>query len=385
MIDPEKSRTAAQPSGSSATVAVVSVAAGAAAAVVGPPLVDEAVRVVTAGQREWEDLSGAAATFEKVAGDLSRVDDGLRHILNLPSDVVSSLPEGLRELALSLEDKAHPFKSSLSEHVTGVIPQTEHWNGAVFSSILGAISQGFHAWDESLVSIFGHHAPIATRDHNSPGEAPVSIETAVSHNSPVDGDINIDLVKHMFPERSWENIDRYAPTVIDSLRSQGINDPRMLVVALSTIRAESEGFTPIDEKVGRSNSETVPYDHYEHRRILGNTEDGDGARFRGRGFIQLTGRYNYQHIGGQIGVDLVNHPEMANSPDVAAKVLAQFIKNHEPAIRDALDQNDLAAARRLVAGSIFGLSRFSDAFHKGQEQIEGQEQIVAKRDSWALS
>lgn len=44
---------------------------------------------------------------------------------------------------------------------------------------------------------------------------------------------------------------------------------------------------------------------------LGNTEDGDGVRFHGRGFVQLTGRRNYQDMSNRLGVDLVGKPELA--------------------------------------------------------------------------
>ncbi len=58
------------------------------------------------------------------------------------------------------------------------------------------------------------------------------------------------------------------------------------------------------------------FNKYEGRRDLGNTEPGDGYRFRGRGF-QITGRKNYTRIGKAIGRDLVNDPELANDPYVA--------------------------------------------------------------------
>ena len=51
---------------------------------------------------------------------------------------------------------------------------------------------------------------------------------------------------------------------------------------------------------------------YEGSSILGNNQPGDGPRFKGRGYIQLTGRWNYGHYGKMIGVDLVNNPQLAS-------------------------------------------------------------------------
>lgn len=54
---------------------------------------------------------------------------------------------------------------------------------------------------------------------------------------------------------------------------------------------------------------------------LGNTQAGDGIKFRGRGFVQLTGRTNYQKMSVITGVDLVASPDLAMKLDVAAHIL----------------------------------------------------------------
>jgi hypothetical protein len=61
-------------------------------------------------------------------------------------------------------------------------------------------------------------------------------------------------------------------------------------------------------------------------RGMQNTEPGDGFKYRGRGFIQLTGKKNYREIGAIIGVDLVNNPDKANDPQIAARAAAAYFK-----------------------------------------------------------
>ena len=141
----------------------------------------------------------------------------------------------------------------------------------------------------------------------------------------------------------------------------------MLLVALATIRAEAESFLPLTEAESPFNTSPSgpPFDLYDHRRDLGNQGPPDGALFRGRGFVQLTGRANYTHFAHEINQPLVANPDLAASPVIAAQLLARFLAHKESAIRHALAANDLAAARRLVNGGTHGLDRFTAAYTTG--------------------
>jgi predicted chitinase len=63
---------------------------------------------------------------------------------------------------------------------------------------------------------------------------------------------------------------------------------------------------------------------YEGRRDLGNVNRGDGVRYKGRGFIQITGRDNYRRAGQALGLPLEQNPELASRPDVAAKIAVWY-------------------------------------------------------------
>ena len=161
--------------------------------------------------------------------------------------------------------------------------------------------------------------------------------------------------------------------MLDGLRAAKLADKQMLNMALSTIRVETAGFVPIPEGQSAGNTVNSPFDRYEpgsgvpHNvsHNLGNTQPGDGARFKGRGYVQVTGRDNYKRIGDQIGADLVGNPELANDPATAGRILAQFLKNKETTIRAALGSNDLTDARIAVNGGTHGLPEFIAAYNIG--------------------
>ena len=69
------------------------------------------------------------------------------------------------------------------------------------------------------------------------------------------------------------------------------------------------------------------------------------------------------------GNQLVEDPELANQADIAGKLLASFLKSHEPQIRSALAKGDLKTARRLVNGGSHGLDVFTQAFNIGKSLI----------------
>lgn len=183
------------------------------------------------------------------------------------------------------------------------------------------------------------------------------------------------MILGMFPATPRANIVANLPAVLSALRDMRIGDHDMVCMALATIRAEAAPFLPLVE--GESRYNTNPGGHtfgrYDGRRDLGNTMPGDGPKFRGRGYVQLTGRANYTLFGPKVGVDLIAHPEKAADPVVAALLLGRFMLDHQWLIRRALaDENDergLAAARRAVNGGSNGFAAFAEAFAVGDVAI----------------
>lgn len=176
--------------------------------------------------------------------------------------------------------------------------------------------------------------------------------------------LTLDAVKQLFPATKASNIARNLPYVAAALNVVGLVNRAMICSALGTIRAETEGFVPISEFPSHFNTTpgSPPFSAYDGRKSLGNTQPGDGARFRGRGFVQLTGRANYHTYAAKIGLDIESFPDLANAPEVAAVLLATFLNDVAGPMQAALAANKLAVARKLVNGGTYGLDKFSSVF-----------------------
>lgn len=120
------------------------------------------------------------------------------------------------------------------------------------------------------------------------------------------------------------NVEHHWPLLYEALAERGIADRPVVIAALATIGVEASSFAAINE-IGGADYFTQMY---EGRGDLGNTQPGDGARYHGRGLIQITGRANYRTYGQKLGVDLEGHPDLALDPRIAALIFAAYFTDH---------------------------------------------------------
>lgn len=184
----------------------------------------------------------------------------------------------------------------------------------------------------------------------------------------------------VFPHTLRKNLQIYAPYVFAALDAAGYapasaNARLMGKLALALMRVECEGFEPISESPSRFNTAPggTPFGLYDPpnpaAKALGNTQAGDGARYKGRGFIQLTGRGNYANFGACSGLPLERLPHLANLPEAAAALLVDLLKAKQAPLLAAIKRSDLARARRLINGASHGLDRFKAACNAFDEAL----------------
>jgi predicted chitinase len=135
---------------------------------------------------------------------------------------------------------------------------------------------------------------------------------------------------------------------------KGLLNKPTLIAALATIGVETGGFRPIPEYGGNDYFTEM----YEGRSDLGNTQPGDGVRYRGRGFIQITGRANYRRYGQKLNVPLEAQPDLALDPKVSTQILVEYFWDREVDLL-AVD-GDWRGVRRAVNGGQNGWDHFWD-------------------------
>ena len=146
-------------------------------------------------------------------------------------------------------------------------------------------------------------------------------------------------------------IDRattFLPFIEAAMAEFEINTTQRQTMFLAQVGHESGGLHWLTEIWGPTDVQL----RYEGRADLGNTEPGDGSKFKGRGLIQTTGRANYQATGDALGVDLIEAPTLLAEPELAGRSAAWFWKAH--GLNELADVGDFMRITRRINGGLNG-------------------------------
>ncbi len=137
-----------------------------------------------------------------------------------------------------------------------------------------------------------------------------------------------------------------APAMQEKLAAAGIDTELRIAHFLAQTCEESDGYcTTVEYASGLA---------YEWRADLGNNQPGDGVKFKGRGLIMITGRYNYTSYGKLLGLDLIDKPTLAADPVNAVAIAVAYWNDH--GLNAFADKDDIETITRRINGGLNGLA-----------------------------
>lgn len=131
-----------------------------------------------------------------------------------------------------------------------------------------------------------------------------------------------------------------------ALQEGQINTPQRIAAFLAQLAHESGEYRYMEELADGG--------AYEGRTDLGNTQPGDGRKFKGHGPIQITGRANHKACGEALGLDLVNNPTLICKPDNGTRAAVWFWNSRQ--LSTLADVDWFKAITRIINGGLNGLS-----------------------------
>lgn len=156
--------------------------------------------------------------------------------------------------------------------------------------------------------------------------------------------MNDSQLKKIMPFATAQNIARFSKPINDTCEKFAIDTPIRQAAFLAQLAHESGSLRYVKELADGS--------AYERRLDLGNTEPGDGPRFKGRGLLQITGRDNYYRLGRYLGIDLVSNPERLEEPGLAALSAGWFWV--EKGLNDLADKGLFERITKRINGGLNG-------------------------------
>ena len=163
--------------------------------------------------------------------------------------------------------------------------------------------------------------------------------------------ITVEQLMQIAPNASKERLHELTPSINQTLEKYQINTPLRIAHFIAQVAHESDRFNAMEEY--------ATGEAYEGREDLGNTEPGDGKRFKGRGLMQLTGRSNYKQFSKAMNQDFIADPSMVAKLPYAVLVAGWFW-HVEKDLNPLADQNNVREITRLINGGYNGLDERED-------------------------
>lgn len=159
--------------------------------------------------------------------------------------------------------------------------------------------------------------------------------------------ISKEQLHSIMPHATAENLEKFTQPLNETMEKYQINTPQRISCFLAQLAHESGCLKYVRELAdGKA---------YEGRKDLGNSESGDGVKFKGRGLIQITGKINYAALSKEFGQDFLQHPELLEGPVWATMSAGWFWST-----RKLNEFADMMAFERITKRINGGLNGYAD-------------------------
>lgn len=172
--------------------------------------------------------------------------------------------------------------------------------------------------------------------------------------------ITVEQLKKIVPFHNKKYSESIANALNVCMREFEINTRLRVCAFIAQLAHESGSFTYVKEIASGA--------AYEGRKDLGNTQPGDGVRYKGRGWIQITGRANYLQCGKALSLDLISKPELLEQIENAAKSAGWFWKSR--GLNEIADKEDFKLITEKINGGYNGLPDRLQFYEKAKEVIK---------------
>lgn len=232
---------------------------------------------------------------------------------------------------------------------------------------------------ETAHALAEHYRAIADLLEAEYGEASVPVATTVLL-------VTADQLREIFSRPGADDLDDIADHLQDAMMAYGITTTRRVAAFLAQIGHESAGLRRTVENLNYTTAARIrvvwparfpsiasaePFvrnpsglANHVYADRMGNSapETGDGWKYRGRGYIQLTGRDNYRQASQALGVDFEAKPDLVAMPKYAAATSAWFWGSRD--LNDLADAGDMRTITRRINGGLNGLDDRLALYHR---------------------
>lgn len=177
--------------------------------------------------------------------------------------------------------------------------------------------------------------------------------------------LTLEELRQIMPRLPEAKAREYLPLLVEAMVEAEITTPARIAAFLAQLGHESLDLRYMEEIADGS--------AYEGRRDLGNTQPGDGRRYKGRGPIQLTGRANYRAAGKALGLPLEEQPELAAMPEHGFRLAAWYWSTRK--LNPLADRGDVRAITIEING---GLNGYADRVRRWEaaKRVLGQKELA---------